>query len=64
MDLGELVIGNMMGAYTVASATHFNLLKRAKVVLVNGLETAIARAMDPAQAGYKTSSDIPEMHMH
>jgi ornithine decarboxylase len=36
LDLGDLVAGHMMGAYTSASATNFNLLKKAKIVLLDG----------------------------
>jgi ornithine decarboxylase len=36
LNLGDLVVGHMMGAYTAASATRFNLLKKAEVVVVNG----------------------------
>lgn len=40
MHLGDLVVGRMMGAYTAASASDFNLLRRAKVVVINGGTTA------------------------
>ena len=35
MNIGDLVVGPMMGAYTIASATDFNFFPRAKVVLVD-----------------------------
>jgi len=35
LDVGDLVVGRMMGAYTWASATDFNFFKRAKVVVMN-----------------------------
>ncbi|MGD9366879.1 MAG: type III PLP-dependent enzyme [Desulfobacteraceae bacterium] len=35
MHLGDQVVGRMMGAYTAASASDFNLLRRAKVVVIN-----------------------------
>jgi ornithine decarboxylase len=35
LELGDLVVGRMMGAYTWASATDFNFFKRAKVVVMN-----------------------------
>lgn len=35
LQLGDLVAGHMMGAYTAASATTFNLLKKAKIVVLN-----------------------------
>lgn len=41
LEVGDLVVGRMMGAYTWASATDFNFFKRAKVVVMN--ETADAR---------------------
>ena len=41
LQVGDLVVGRMMGAYTWASATDFNFFKRAKVVVMN--EKADAR---------------------
>lgn len=41
MHLGDLVVGRMMGAYTAASASDFNLLRRAKVVVINDEATAV-----------------------
>jgi ornithine decarboxylase len=35
LEVGDLVVGRMMGAYTWASATDFNFFKRAKVVVIN-----------------------------
>lgn len=35
LEMGDLVVGRMMGAYTWASATDFNFFKRAKVVVMN-----------------------------
>ena len=35
LEVGDLVVGRMMGAYTWASATDFNFFKRAKVVVLN-----------------------------
>ena len=35
LQVGDLVVGRMMGAYTWASATDFNFFKRAKVVVMN-----------------------------
>lgn len=35
LQIGDLVVGRMMGAYTWASATDFNFFKRAKVVVMN-----------------------------
>jgi ornithine decarboxylase len=36
LQLGDIVAGHMMGAYTAASATEFNSLKKAKVLVLNG----------------------------
>lgn len=36
LQIGDLVVGRMMGAYTCASATDFNFIPRAKVVAVDG----------------------------
>jgi ornithine decarboxylase len=35
LELGDLVVGRLMGAYTWATATDFNFIPRAKVVAVN-----------------------------
>ena len=35
LEIGDLLIGRMMGAYTVASATDFNFIPRARIVAVN-----------------------------
>ena len=35
MEIGDLVIGEMMGAYTAATATDFNSLNKAKIVVLN-----------------------------
>ena len=35
LDIGDLVVGRMMGAYTWASATDFNFFRRARVVVMN-----------------------------
>jgi ornithine decarboxylase len=35
LQIGDLVVGRMMGAYTSASATDFNFIARAKVVAIN-----------------------------
>ena len=36
LEIGDLVVGHQMGAYSAATATDFNGLDRARVVLVNG----------------------------
>jgi ornithine decarboxylase len=35
LQIGDLIVGRMMGAYTAASATDFNMLKKAKFVILN-----------------------------
>lgn len=35
LEIGDLVIGRMMGAYTVASATNFNSLEKADIVVLH-----------------------------
>jgi ornithine decarboxylase len=35
LEIGDLVVGRMMGAYTAASATDFNFVPRAKIVAVH-----------------------------
>jgi ornithine decarboxylase len=43
LEVGDLIVGRMMGAYTWASATDFNFFKRAKVVVVNERPVAAGR---------------------
>jgi ornithine decarboxylase len=45
LDMGDLVVGRMMGAYTMASATDFNFFKRAKVVVINEQPAAANRVV-------------------
>jgi ornithine decarboxylase len=40
LDVGDLVIGEMMGAYTVSTATDFNSLSRCQIVVLNKPENA------------------------
>ncbi|MBV1952145.1 MAG: type III PLP-dependent enzyme [Cycloclasticus sp.] len=35
LSIGDLVIGHQMGAYTYATATHFNLFSKAKIIAIN-----------------------------
>ena len=41
LNIGDLIVGRMMGAYTAASATDFNLVKRAKLVVVDAISTVL-----------------------
>jgi len=41
MTIGDIVVGTQMGAYTSASATDFNLFKRAKIIVINQKEADI-----------------------
>ena len=38
MEIGDLVVGHMMGAYTMATSTEFNSFDKAQVVVLNGEE--------------------------
>lgn len=38
LEVGDLVVGHYMGAYTCASATDFNFFDRAELLVVDGLE--------------------------
>ena len=48
LQLGDLVAGHMMGAYTSASATNFNLLKKAKIVLLDDGGVVVDRESGPS----------------
>jgi len=41
LQLGDLVVGHMMGAYTAATATQFNSLPKTKIVVVNSPATTV-----------------------
>jgi ornithine decarboxylase len=59
LDVGDLVVGRMMGAYTWASATDFNFFKRAKVVVMNERpadEKRIVRLQRKAAGARNTSA--------
>jgi ornithine decarboxylase len=45
LEIGDLIVGRMMGAYTWASATDFNFFRRAKVVVVNERPAAAGRVV-------------------
>lgn len=42
LDVGDLVIGRMMGAYTWASATEFNFFRKASIVVLDSAASAAA----------------------
>ena len=44
LELGELVIGRMMGAYTWASATEFNFFRKANILIIDS-DAATLRAV-------------------
>ncbi len=35
LNIGDLVIGHQMGAYTAATSTHFNLFDKASIIVIN-----------------------------
>lgn len=45
LEIGDLIVGRMMGAYTWASATDFNFFRRAKVVVINERPVAAGRVV-------------------
>jgi ornithine decarboxylase len=51
LHIGDLVVGRMMGAYTAASASDFNMLRRAKVLVVNEHTTAALPASEKQMSG-------------
>lgn len=42
LEIGDVIVGSTMGAYTSSSATDFNFIRRARVVAVNEQEHAAA----------------------
>lgn len=51
LEVGDLVVGRMMGAYTWASATDFNFFKRAKVVVMHERPADARRVVSLRKAG-------------
>lgn len=50
LRLGDVIVGHMMGAYTAASATEFNSLKKANILVINDdgvSEPAVPFLYDP-----------------
>jgi ornithine decarboxylase len=45
MNVGDVIIGKMMGAYTWASATEFNFFRKANILVVDSDETAALSAV-------------------
>lgn len=45
LEVGDLIVGRVMGAYTWASATDFNFFRRAKVVVMNEQPAAAGRVV-------------------
>jgi Diaminopimelate decarboxylase len=45
LNVGDVIIGKMMGAYTWASATEFNFFRKANILVVDSDEAAELRAV-------------------
>ncbi len=59
LHMGDLVAGHMMGAYTAASASDFNLLKKAKFIVLNDSTTAPSnRENSSVKAPFLTGSGV------
>jgi ornithine decarboxylase len=41
LEIGDVIVGSTMGAYTSSSATDFNFIRRAKVIAVNEAEPVV-----------------------
>ena len=39
LEIGDVIVGSTMGAYTCSSATDFNFIRRARVIAINEQET-------------------------
>ena len=62
MEVGDLVIGEMMGAYTAATATDFNSLERAKLIVLNeNVAESIALAQ---QQKSQTQGNVRHVNSH
>ncbi len=45
LENGDLIIGRMMGAYTIATATEFNFFPKARVLVQNGPQELLAQVI-------------------
>ncbi len=60
LQLGDLVLGRMMGAYTCASATAFNMLKKAGVVVIDTAPTGPGEENRPDDRVDRRHSPSPQ----
>jgi ornithine decarboxylase len=58
MEIGDLLVGSLMGAYTMGSASEFNSIPRTKIVVVNG---PLAAALRPEPLGTRSPREIRQM---
>lgn len=58
MEIGDLLVSPMMGAYTAASATDFHLLRRAEVVELASGEVALTESSSSWPAGRLSESAV------
>ncbi|MGN1393567.1 MAG: type III PLP-dependent enzyme [Succinivibrionaceae bacterium] len=40
LNIGDIIVGKMMGAYTIATATNFNFIPQAKIVVIDAEENS------------------------
>lgn len=57
MEIGDLVVGHMMGAYTSASATEFNSLEKAKILPVK-METQSVQGLVVREKGLSAKGQV------
>ncbi|MCB1615002.1 MAG: hypothetical protein KDI30_03210, partial [Pseudomonadales bacterium] len=43
LQIGDILVGKMMGAYTDATATNFNCFDRARIIVLNKTTTTVSR---------------------
>ena len=58
MEIGDLVIGEMMGAYTAATATDFNSLNKAKIVILNEEQKELTLTLNHKQMCLDKKSNL------
>ena len=52
LEIGDLLVGSQMGAYTIGSASEFNSIPRTKIVVVNGPSRPVSQRSGSAEGGH------------
>ena len=62
LRIGDLVAAGAMGAYTIVSASEFNSIPKAKILVLNGAAADAAQDGSEGVADARSSSAAPDIH--